>query len=306
MPCYENIVGIRGLCESPSVRFYVDDWGVSLKTAANISDEKYGTGKRLFIAKRKQAWDYLLQDVVLKGYKNDQILKSFSISNDGKTQIAGQGTVSLDFTDNCELTGVFITSIEVDVHTAGASTIEINTEEVYSGTLAVGLNTILIGKVYPKLVSITIDGAATVNGGKGKYWTDGVGGCSGVGETYGMAITGDYRCNIEHYLCRFPDKIGMALAIKTAALMTKEMLQTAKLAEILFVKDRSELVTELASLDSDENLYLYDDKINTSGIPRPAAGKYQKQIDYINRVIPVPKCRCCMDAVKSQYLISIP
>jgi hypothetical protein len=302
MACYENIVGIRGLCDNPTIRYYVDDWGVSLKTAANIADEKYLTGKKLFEAKRKQAWDYLVQDVVLKGFKHDKILKSFSIQSAGGTPINGVGVINLDFTDNCELTGVFIDKIIADVITSGNVTIKINGTTVYSGPLPIGKSTIVVGKVFAKALTIDISGTAVMNGGTGNYYTDGVSGCYSVGETYGLSITGDYRCMIEQYLCRFPDKIGMALAIKTAALMTKEMLTTAKLAEILFVKDRQELITELASLDSSENLYVYDGGDTST----PIAGKYQKQIEYINRVIPVPKCKCCMDAVRSSYNLSIP
>lgn len=306
MACYDNIVGIRGLCDSQNVRFYVDDWGVSLKTAANIADEKYITGKKLFEAKRKQAWEYLLQDVILKGYKNDKILKSFSIQSKGDTSISGNGVISIDFTDNCELTGVFIDAITTDVHTAGNATIEINGSVVYTGAVIQGKTTISVGRTFAKALTIEISGTAVMNGGSADYYHDGVGGCYSVGETYGLSITGDYRCMIEQYLCRFPDKIGMALAIKTAALITKEMLTTAKLAEILFVKDRQELITELASLDSSENLYAYDDKAFVGGQPIVKAGKYQNQIEYINRVIPVPKCRCCMDAVRSSYNITIP
>lgn len=307
MACYEHIVGLRGLCDGNAVRYYVDDWGISLKTSANIADERYGNGRRLFEAKRKQAWEYLLQDVVLRGYKHDQILKAFSIANPGGTTLAANGTIQMDFTDHCELTGVFIDSITVDVLTGGAATILVNGETVYSDTLATGFNTILIGKVYSKALTITITSAtATVNGGKGDYYEDGKGGCYGVSETYGMAVTGDYRCSIEQYLCRFPDKIGMALAMKTAALLYKEMLNTTKLAEILFMRERSEIVTELASLDSDENLFKYDDKAFVGGQPIVASGKYQKQIEYINRVIPVPKCRCCMEAVRSSYHLVIP
>ena len=306
MACYDNIVGIRGLCDSPSVRYYVDDWGVSLKTAANIADEKYITGRRLFEAKRKQAWEYLLQDVVLKGYKNDNILKSFSIQSKADTTINASGTISIDFTDNCELTGVFIDSITANVNTGGTLAISINNVSVYSDTLAAGLYSIAIGRVFSKALTIEISGTAVMNGGNADYYHDGVGGCYSIGETYGLSITGDYRCMIEQYLCRFPDKIGMALAIKTAALITKEMLTTAKLAEILFVKDRQELITELASLDSSENLYQYDDKAFAGGQPIVKAGKYQNQIEYINRVIPVPKCRCCMEQVRSSYNISIP
>lgn len=306
MACYDNIVGIRGLCDSPSVRYYVDDWGVSLKTAANIADEKYITGKRLFEAKRKQAWEYLLQDVVLKGYKNDNILKSFSIQSKADTAINATGTISIDFTDNCELTGVFIDSIVADVKTGGTLSIDINNVSVYSDTLPVGVHSIAIGRVFSKALTIDVTGTAIMNGGNADYYHDGVGGCYSVGQTYGLSITGDYRCMIEQYICRFPDKIGMALAIKTAALLTKEMLTTTKLAEILFVKDRQELITELASLDSSENLYQYDDKAFVGGQPIVKAGKYQNQIEYINRVIPVPKCRCCMEAVRSSYNITIP
>ncbi len=306
MACYDNIVGIRGLCDSPSVRYYVDDWGVSLKTAANIADEKYITGKRLFESKRKQAWEYLLQDVILKGYKNDNILKSFSIHSKGDTVVNATGTISIDFTDNCELTGVFIDSIVANVQTAGTLAIEINNIPVYSDTLAAGVYTIAVGRVFSKALTIDITGTAVMNGGNADYYNDGVIGCYSVGQTYGLSITGDYRCMIEQYICRFPDKIGMALAIKTAALITKEMLTTAKLAEILFVKDRQELITELASLDSSENLYAYDDKAFVGGQPIVKPGKYQNQIEYINRVIPVPKCRCCMEAVRSSYNISIP
>lgn len=306
MACYDNIVGMRGLCDSPSVRYYVDDWGVSLKTAANIADEKYRTGKRLFEAKRKQAWEYLLQDVILKGYKNDNILKSFSIQSKGDTIVNATGTISIDFTENCELTGVFIDSIVANVKTAGTLAIEINNVSIFSDTLVAGTWTIPVGRVFSKALTISVTGTAVMNGGNADYYHDGVGGCYSVGESYGLSITGDYRCMIEQYICRFPDKIGMALAIKTAALITKEMLTTAKLAEILFVKDRQELITELASLDSSENLYQYDDKAFVGGQPIVKAGKYQQQIEYINRVIPVPKCRCCMEAVRSSYNISIP
>jgi hypothetical protein len=65
-------------------------------------------------------------------------------------------------------------------------------------------------------------------------------------------------------------------------------------------------MTEIASLDSDENLFQYDDKIAVIDTIKVAKGKYQKQIDIINRQLPLPKCLCCLQAVKSQYLVSIP
>lgn len=304
--CYENIVGIRGICDGPNVRFYVDDYGVSLKTAANIADERYITGRNLFEAKRRQAWQYLLQDVVLRGYKNDSIIKSFSVVNAGGTTIPANGNFSLDFSDNCELTGVFINDIQLNVVATGTLTIRINGEIVYNATPATGVLQLLVGQLFPKQILVEISGSATVSNGDSTYYRDGGQGCYGVGNTYGISITGDYRCNIEQYLCRFPDKIGMALTIKTAALLYKEMLSTSRLAEILFVKDRAEIITEIASLDSSENLFKYDDKAFVGGQPIVADGKYQKQIEYINRVIPVPKCRCCMDQAKSSYNLVIP
>lgn len=304
--CYENIVGIRGLCESPNVRFYVDDYGVSLKTAANIADERFITGRNLFEAKRRQAWQYLLQDVVLRGYKNDSIIKSFSVVNEGGTTIPASGSFSLDFTDNCELTGVFINAISFDVVASGSLQIKVGGEIVYTGSPATGITTVQIGQLFPKNLLIEILGTATLNSGNAMYYKDAGHSCYGIGNTYGISLTGDYRCNIEQYLCRFPDKIGMALTIKTAALLYKEMLSTSRLAEILFVKDRAEIITEIASLDSSENLYQYDNKAFVGGKPIVADGKYQKQIDYINRVIPVPKCRCCMEQHKSSYNLVIP
>jgi hypothetical protein len=306
--CYEYIVGIKGLCDDKSPLYYVDDFGISLQDASNMSDTRYLNGKEMFTRKLKLAWQSLIQDVIIKGFKHDHVMQSFLITNAATdTLTGGTKTLMIGFTDNCELTGVYINKIVVDAAVGGATTITIN-GDTYSATLTTGLNTIYVNKTYDKQVSISIDlSAITVNTGKATLTSNGNSACmSSVGESYGMSVTGDYRCNIESYLCRFPDKIGLALAYKTTALLYKELMLTTSLSEILFVKDKQSIMTEIASLDSDENLFQYDDKTAVTDTIKVAKGKYQKQIDIINRQLPLPKCLCCLQAVKSQYLVSIP
>lgn len=306
--CYEYIVGIKGLCDDKSPLYYVDDFGISLKTASQLTDARYKNGTEMFNRKLKLAWQSLIQDVIIKGYKHDHIMQSFTVSNEGtETLTGGTKTVIIGFTDNCELTGTYINKVVVNVDTGGATTITINGDE-FAATLVSGLNTIYINKTYDKQVSISIDlSAITVNSGKSVITSNANTACiQSNGESYGMAIVGDYRCNIESYLCRFPDKIGLALAYKTTALLYKEMMLSTSLADIIFVKEKDSIMTEIASLDSDENLFQYDDKVFASGTAKIASGKYQKQIEIINRQLPIPKCLCCLHAVKSQYIISIP
>jgi hypothetical protein len=179
---------------------------------------------------------------------------------------------------------------------------------VYAGTPTVGMLKIAVNKLFTSEIEIEIDLAnISVNNGRGEVYTDGRGACSStIANTYGISIIADYRCDIEHYLCRFPDKVGRALVLKTAAMMYKEMMYTSKLAEILFVKDKETIMTEIAYLDSSMNLFAFEDKAFVGGKPQVADGKYQEQISYLNRVLPAPKCMCCVQCVGSFYSISIP
>jgi hypothetical protein len=123
MACYTDIVGIRGLCDNPAVKYYVDDYGISLKTAASLSDERYVTGRQMFHSKLADAWEQLKQDVVFKGFKHDQILKSWNIKNAGGTIVTGGiQKVAFGIDDRCELTGIFIQSLSVDITAATGAT----------------------------------------------------------------------------------------------------------------------------------------------------------------------------------------
>jgi hypothetical protein len=307
MACYTDIVGIRGLCDNAEVKYYVDDYGISLKTAASLSDERYVTGRQMFMSKLSDAWEQLKQDVVIKGFKSDQILKSWTISNTGGQDVTGGiQKVAFGIDDRCELTGIFIQSLHVDITAAtGVTSITINGVEVYSGSPTVGMLKIAVNKMFSSQIEISVDLTnITVNNGRAEVYTNGAQGCSStIANSYGISIVADYRCDMEQYLCRFPDKIGRALLLKTAAMMYKEMMYTSKLAEILFVKDKETIMTEIAYLDSSMNLYAYEDKVNE---PKVKPGKYQEQIEYLNRVLPAPKCPCCVQCVGSFYSISIP
>lgn len=306
--CIEHMVGMKGICDNNDAMYLVDDMGLSIKIAAGTSDIRYQNGKELFERKRKQAWQSVLQDVEFRGFKNDQILKSFKIEASETEEVTG-GTKNIVFeiSDNCELSGIFISYLLIDSVSEGQTTITINGDS-YTINVVAGINKLNVNTLYSDLITISSDlDNITVNSGKGIVTFNGSTNCAqSIGETYGLTIVGDKRCDISQYLCRFPDKVGKALLYKTAALMYKELMLTTALSEILFVKDKSTIMTELASLDSDENLYQFEDKIAVSDTIKVARGKYQKQIDYLNRVLPKPKCGCCLQAVKSQYLISIP
>lgn len=70
--CIENLIGVANSCQNQEdIIFFLDNLGISLSNAADIADEKYVTGSNLVTAKIKQAVHFVISQLTMNIYKDD-------------------------------------------------------------------------------------------------------------------------------------------------------------------------------------------------------------------------------------------
>jgi len=312
MACTDNIVSIRGLCDTTPALYYLDDVGISLVTAAKIADERYANGRQLVQRMIDLAWDDTFQDILIDGFQANKILNADTIgvyTTDTETATGYQG-MTFTLSDDCPLLRFYLASVKLKVSVGGVTVIRLIsggvTTTLYSDTPA---NDELVTVYYNDFVedgwqiqvlmtNITVytsTNTTTDCDCTGAYYTT-------TGDTYGMQIAMQVKCDKENYLCQFVRPIGKAVLYKAAAKIYKEVLDSMRFNDVLNIK-KENAIRELAWLDSTYNLIKYDPSFDNKHY---AIGMYQHELAKIS--IPVPNCPCCLECEEpNQYIpVSLP
>jgi len=312
MKCWDNIIGIRGLCENEEYKYYLDDYGIGLKQLSKTADDKFISGKKLFKTKLNQAWESVFKDFKFNGFKSNKILNTISVGNFTENELQFIGFKGIKFTLlKCELTSFYLNKIYLYVKQGGTTIVKIKVNgvetELFNGT--VGNDEVLELSVRDYISSdfeILVDGTnISVYDGTTSYNCD----CNLIyfnvsgGLNYGLKVDLQVRCNPYDYLCNYVDLLAEAVIYKLSALLWKEALDSNRFNDFLNIKlgeSNSNAITQLAWLDNTYNLLKYD--INSTN--NKQKGMYQFELEKIS--IPTPDCKCCLDCEGSSYRIVLP
>lgn len=316
--CYDGIISIRGLCSTENAKIYLDEYGISLFTAASAADEKYATGRRLIEAKIKQAWEQVYRDVQFAGLEVNKILNEVIVGKVGDNELTGvTGFKGQKYTLNkyCKLSRFYLYKVSVAFKTGGATSVKLVQNGVdtviYTGTPANDDTVeIVVNDFVEDGFKIMVDTTdATVYSGTNhitnlhfealKFSVESTDGTL-KGQNFGIVAELQVRCSKDNYLCRFNDLLAPAAAYKAAAMFWKEIKDSNRFNDLLEIK-KDDAVAEMAWLDSSYNLLQYDPAVDRTYAPK---GMYQKELDKIN--IPVPACSCCLECNKDRYEMVLP
>lgn len=310
MNCFENLISIRGLCETDNAKAYLDDYGISLLTASAVADERYISGKKLIESKIKQAWRSVVKDITFKGLQANKILQTTSYTVDetiALDEFTGFRGIDLYLDNSCELYAFYIGKIKLSVSKGGQTSIKIIADGIetiiYDGTISDDTTiTISVNDyVFSNNLQIVADNT-NVKVNSGKLINDC---CSrnyiinNNSENYGITADVQVRCDKTMYLCQYSDLLVDAVVYKALALIWDEVNESNRLNNLLLLK-KDDAIMKMAFYDSTFNLMKYDPSIENNYTPK---GLYQKELENIN--IPIPKCRCCMECKSDSYVISL-
>ncbi len=318
--CYDNIIGIRGYCEDTNSKYYLDDYGISLKTLAKGADERFVTGKRLFETIINRAWKDVFNDISFDGFKANEVLSQATIgvnSNTAMASIAGYNGIAFTLDKRCSLGQFYVSSISLSVEVGGNTDIYIVNNGVnqllFSGAVANdSLLELQVNSYLSDTFSVIVD-TTNVQVSKGSASEEDCG-CSynyfSVNSTegnnnFGLVVDLQVRCNIEKHLCRFVDLLALPVVYKALGLLSLEMMQSKRLNDYVTDKTKEEAAQMAGFYDSSINIFQYlEDKAFVGGRPNVALGQYQLELNKIK--IPKPKCNCCIECRDNQYSITIP
>ena len=302
MNCIKDSISIRGLCSNDTAKYYLDDIGISLLSASKIADERYGSGRKMIETKINQAWEMAFNDITFDGFISNKILLDSDVGDvsDNTVSIVGTNNLKLSLSDKCKpLSRIFINKIIVNVASGGTTIIKLNGSEMYNATtLDNDIITISINDYIPDNSIISIGGDfipySVINDSGSNLFS------INNSELFGITIQLQIRCDNREYLCRFADKIAVAVQYKASALIWKEVMDSNRFNDFLSIK-KDVAVAQMAWLDSDYNLLKYDPATESTYSPK---GMYQKELKKLN--IPVPNCPCCMECGGDRYTMVLP
>lgn len=313
MKCYDDLIGVRGLCDDKVYKYYLDDYGIGLKQLTKTSDDKFISGKKLFETKLEQAWTSVFSDVQINGLKSNKILSTSTIGKITNDEFAFTGLQGIEFNAlECELTSFYLKRIKLYIKQGGETQIVIRVDGVdtviYDDVVASDSVILLNYNDYIKSdFSILVLGDnITVYDGTTSYTCDCKRNYYTVSPTknYGLVVDLQVRCNPYEYLCNYVDLLAIPAIYKLMALLWKESLDSNRFNDFLNIKlgeNKENAITNLAWLDNTYNLLKYDiqaTKFNTE------KGMYQIELEKVN--IPIPDCPCCLECNGTHYKLSIP
>lgn len=296
-----NIIGIKGLCNTDtSNMLLLDNEGVSLKVLSRGADESYANAKLMFNELLQYAWLQVLSDYRFgerKGYKIKQIYKPITVQgvvNTGITSV--QSLVNYNYTDECNITQIFVNHLILHVKTGGITTVKVNGIVYYSGSVA--NNQILqipinsnIGYTFAIDVDLT---NITVYGGTnyGDLSTDGY---NGINVTYTI------KCDIESYLCQYADVLKYAVYYKLLGIIWYRLANTSRLNDFIDIKIGEKGVDAMFKASLYDSLY-NEMKNDPSAVNKGGQGRYQLEMDKVNGQIPLPECKCCLECTSDKII----
>lgn len=310
MACTDNIVSIRGLCDDTPALYYLDDIGIGLTTVAKSTDEKYANGKQLVRRMIELAWDDVYQDILIDGFQANKVLNADTVGVYTTDTEAGTGYKGLTFTlqnNDCQLLRFYLASVTLKVATGGHTIIQVIsdgvTTQLYNGTPG---NDVIITKYFNDWVAdgfqvqvlmdnitvYTSTATTTDCDCESSYY-------SYTGDTSGLQIAMQVRCDKEEYLCQFVRQIGKAVLYKAGARIWKEIKDSNRFNDLVNVK-KEDAVVQMCWLDSTYNLLKYDPNFEAKHY---AKGMYQLELEKIK--IPVPDCLCCLECEENNQYVTV-
>lgn len=289
MRCFEGLIGMKGFCSPLTYKYFLDDLGISLKTASKLADERFVfKGQELVERKINDAIEQTIGDLQFDSKITRPIIEDVSTSCLTPTLYTSDGEVVLHSFSSlkCKYSKFYIGSITIPIVAQGDLVIDLiqgnTTENLYDGAptedvvlylnrevgnftirvaYSAGLQTYTCS--YPSLCYITASQT----------------------QTKGLYIDFQLRCSIEKHVCKFADLIAGVARYKAAAMILNEINLTNNLNEYIVCKDKSDLFIQMAMLDSTFNLKRYEEEF------RAEKGMYQRELEKLK--LPALTCSCC-------------
>lgn len=295
-PCTENIIGIRGVCQSP-FDYYLDDIGISLKMVAKGTDEKWKNARELINRKIDLAWQEVFSDVKIKGknISGDIIFQGDTGTNAGTSPLPYNGeNFTLTLSKDCKLATMFLNGVYLFGN--GTNVIVTINDVVYTVGTLVDVAYISVNE-YAESFNVTMEGddleLFSFRRSTSRYIT--MQGNKGISFDY--MIT----CTNEKWICKFVKQLAKAALYKAGAMIWKEVDGSNVWNELIELK-RDSAITEMAWLDSSYNLLKYDPATTDQYRPK---GLYQIEIEKIQ--LPEPTgCGCCLKCDGDNYVLTLP
>lgn len=274
-----NIIGMRGLCEATDTRYYVDDYGISLNLASKLAHDSFQSGRELFLSKLALAWRIVENDIAVNGFNFNKVLHTYQ--NKFTTQITDQTETT--FPNSCVNAGVWINYFKVKVIGTGTLRVLLNGTDIFitNPSLPSAPN-----DVSDETVTLTVDAYIPDNSTL-EIISTGVT-IQDAGGTF-AEVSGYIKCDKSYYLCKYSDLIVFAVIYKLCALILNEQLLNPRYNDfIAYSNEGNQLALKIAQLDTSLTLVTFEE------LPQKK-GAYQRELESISKILPVPKCDCCFE-----------
>ena len=316
MNCYDNIIGIKGLCDTQTYRYYLDDYGFSLLGLSKISDEKQKTGKALFDNIISKAWRAVIDDIEFSGLDVNKILSEATVGtveNTALPPVAGLNGVTFTLDKHCNLARFYISEIRVNVKVGSATPFDVVIEQagvqqvVFSGVVGddkvvyIPINDFILDnfKVLVDTTNIQVNSGSTASSCACSSMFDVS--SSNNNNNFGIEVDLQVRCDKQKHICKFIDLVAPLVIQKAMAMVYFDMMTTNRINDFVSQKKIENAAEMVAFYDSDMNPLKYA----VQGVGKsPALGQYQLALAKLK--IPAPKCRCCVECVGNSVVVSIP
>ena len=315
--CITELIGVKGSCSNPErVKYFLDNYGISLKVAANTADEKHMRGIDLINSKIDLAYDETLDLLMANGFDLKNVASQVVLGSHGalleETPLNGSETIIISNRKHCPL--VVPKVVELSICGRGEVGILIDDEPIFSGEID-GIKTInyfgfaneikIAGnEFYPckseKGISCQCKCLPGSAGRNHLFWE------STNNQMNGLMMTIQASCDKERLTCMYRDKVAKAVIYKAVAMIYVAMYESNRFNDFIAYNQEKALILA-AKNDSSENLHAYDDKsVSFTSDVKVRPGKFQQQMKQLNKIIVAPKKGCCTECSGSQYLIAKP
>ena len=285
-----DVIGVRGICDK-EYQYYLDNLGISLNKAAKLADSAFLNGKNLIDNSIKMAWDSVLNDIRVDGFKISGVSRT---QKDVFTNATSSETLhNVTINRGCDLQYIYINSISVKSSDVGHVKISIYVNG--------GFIVLYDGSINNETVLIKLDAKFNSDSIVAVVETD----VSLNTTQNNTAVAFDYytMCSEELFLCKYWIYLINAVMYKAAANILNASLFNDRYNDFIIYK-KENIALRVAQLDSTLNLLNNENKIDKKGL-------YQLELENINSklsgVIKNMLCSCCFECdqmIKSS--ISIP
>lgn len=286
----KDVIGVRGICDT-TYPYYLDSLGVSLNKAAKLSDSATLTARGLISESINLAWEDVLSDLRIDGFKVNGIQ---STVKDSYTDITvANGTYLKTIYRSCDIEKIYLSNIRLKTTGSG---------NVYVSIIADGVETLVYDSTLNnETLTATIETEFNTDEVTIKVISD----VALTGSTGGGVALLDYftKCDENLFLCKYWSYLVKAVMYKATAHILNSSLFSDRYNDLVVYK-KDEIALRVAQLDSSFNLLSRENRINTKGL-------YQLEIEKINdklkEIVKQSYCTCCFtcDTVISSQ-ISIP